>query len=421
MTEMRTIGDEPEAARQRGARILLIVAGGIAAYKSLELIRRLRERNHAVRCILTRAGAEFVTPLALASLSGERVFTDLFSLTDEAEIGHIRLSREADLVVVAPATADLIAKMAHGLADDLASTALLATDKPVLIAPAMNPVMWAHPATQRNLDQVRTDGVRMLGPNPGDMACGEAGVGRMAEPEQILAAIEDLLAAGAGPLVGVRALVTSGPTIEAIDPVRFIANRSSGKQGHAIAAALVRAGAEVTLVTGPVHEPDPPGVVVVRVESAREMLHACEAALPVDVAVCAAAVADWRVAEVSREKLKKQRGQTPPKLVLTENPDILHALSHAAERPRLVIGFAAETEDLGRNARRKLAAKGCDWIVANDVSREQGTFGGVDNSVQLIRSDAEPETWPKLTKVEVATRLVARIAGHLARAPAAAA
>jgi phosphopantothenoylcysteine decarboxylase / phosphopantothenate---cysteine ligase len=421
MTEMRTIGDEPEDARQRGARILLIVAGGIAAYKSLELIRRLRERNHAVPCILTRAGAEFVTPLALASLSGERVFTDLFSLTDEAEIGHIRLSREADLVVVAPATADLIAKMAHGLADDLASTALLATDKPVLIAPAMNPAMWAHPATQRNLDQVRTDGVRMLGPNPGDMACGEAGVGRMAEPEQILAAIEDLLAAGAGPLVGVRALVTSGPTIEAIDPVRFIANRSSGKQGHAIAAALVRAGAEVTLVTGPVHEPDPPGVVVVRVESAREMLHACEAALPVDVAVCAAAVADWRVAEVSREKLKKQRGQTPPKLVLTENPDILHALSHAAERPRLVIGFAAETEDLGRNARRKLAAKGCDWIVANDVSREQGTFGGVDNSVQLIRSDAEPETWPKLTKVEVATRLVARIAGHLARAPAAAA
>jgi phosphopantothenoylcysteine decarboxylase / phosphopantothenate---cysteine ligase len=421
MTEMRTIGDEPEAARQRGARILLIVAGGIAAYKSLELIRRLRERNHAARCILTRAGAEFVTPLALASLSGERVFTDLFSLTDEAEIGHIRLSREADLVVVAPATADLIAKMAHGLADDLASTALLATDKPILIAPAMNPAMWAHLATQRNLDQVRTDGVRMVGPNPGDMACGETGLGRMAEPEQILAAIEDLLAAGARPLLGVRALVTSGPTIEAIDPVRFIANRSSGKQGHAIAAALVRAGAEVTLVTGPVHEPDPPGAVVVRVESAREMLHACEAALPVDVAVCAAAVADWRVAEVSREKLKKQRGQTPPKLVLTENPDILHALSHAAERPRLVIGFAAETEDLSRNARRKLAAKGCDWIVANDVSREQGTFGGVDNSVQLIRSDAEPETWPKLTKVEVATRLVARIAGHLVRASAAAA
>ena len=421
MTDMRTIGEAPHGTGRQGSRILLIVAGGIAAYKTLELIRRLRERGHAVRSILTRAGAEFVTPLALASLSGERVFTDLFSLTDEAEIGHIRLSREAELVVVAPATADLIAKMAHGLADDLASTALLATDRPVLIAPAMNPAMWAHPATARNLGQVRADGVRVVGPNPGDMACGETGLGRMAEPEQILAAIEDLLAAGGGPLAGVRALVTSGPTVEAIDPVRFIANRSSGKQGHAIAAALVRAGAEVTLVTGPVHEPDPPGAAVVRVESAREMLQACEAALPVDVAICAAAVADWRVAEVSREKLKKQRGQAPPKLVLAENPDILKALSHAAERPRLVIGFAAETENLSANARRKLAAKGCDWIVANDVSREQGTFGGVDNSVQLIRSDAEPETWPKLTKVEVASRLVARIAAHFARASAVAA
>ncbi len=421
MTEMRTISDGPHGAGQQGSRILLIVAGGIAAYKTLELIRRLRERGHAVRCILTRAGAEFVTPLALASLSGERVFTDLFSLTDEAEIGHIRLSREADLVVVAPATADLIAKMAHGLADDLASTALLATDKRVLIAPAMNPAMWAHPATQRSIGQVRADGVRMVGPNPGDMACGETGLGRMAEPEEILAAIEDLLAVEAGPLLGLRALVTSGPTVEAIDPVRFIANRSSGKQGHAIAAALVRAGAEVTLVTGPVHEPDPPGATVVRVELAREMLEACEAALPVDVAVCAAAVADWRVAEASREKLKKQQGQAPPKLVLAENPDILKTLSHAAGRPRLVIGFAAETEDLSGNARRKLAAKGCDWIVANDVSREQGTFGGVDNSVQLIRSDAEPETWPKLTKVEVAARLVARIAAYFARASAAAA
>ena len=421
MTDMQTIRDGPDVAMQQDLRILLIVAGGIAAYKSLELIRRLRERGYAVRCILTRAGAEFVTPLALASLSGERVFTDLFSLTDEAEIGHIRLSREADLVVVAPATADLIAKMAHGLADDLASTALLATDKPVLIAPAMNPVMWAHPATQRSIAQVRADGTRLVGPNPGDMACGEIGVGRMAEPEQILTAIEDLLAGGAGPLSGKRALVTSGPTIEAIDPVRFIANRSSGKQGHAIAAALASVGAEVTLVTGPVHEPDPRGAAVVRVESAREMLEACEAALPVDVAVCAAAVADWRVAEVSREKIKKQRGQAPPKLTLAENPDILKTLSHAAERPRLVIGFAAETEDLSANARRKLAAKGCDWIVANDVSREQGTFGGVDNSVQLIRSDAEPETWPKLTKAEVAARLVARIVAHLARAPAAAA
>lgn len=406
---------------QQSPRILLIIAGGIAAYKALELIRRLRERDYGVRCILTRAGAEFVTPLALASLSGERVFSDLFSLTDEAEIGHIRLSREADLVVVAPATADLIAKIAHGLADDLASTALLATDKPVLIAPAMNPVMWDHPATRRNIAQVQADGVRLIGPNPGDMACGETGLGRMAEPEQILKAIEDLLATAAGPLRGMRALVTSGPTVEAIDPVRFIANRSSGKQGHAIAAALIEAGAEVTLVSGPVHEPDPPGATVVRVESARQMLEACEAALPVDVAVCAAAVADWRVAETSRDKIKKQPGQAPPKLVLAENPDILKTLSHAAERPRLIIGFAAETGDLAANARRKLAAKGCDWIVVNDVSREQGTFGGVYNTVQLIRSDAELETWPKLAKVEVAARLVARIVAHFARASAAAA
>jgi phosphopantothenoylcysteine decarboxylase / phosphopantothenate---cysteine ligase len=413
--------DARTLAMQQNPRILLIIAGGIAAYKTLELIRRLRERNYGVRCVLTSAGAQFVTPLAVASLSGERVFTDLFSLTDEAEIGHIRLSREADLVVVAPATADLIAKIAHGLADDLASTALLATDKLVLIAPAMNPVMWDHPATQRNIAQVQTDGVRLIGPNPGDMACGETGLGRMAEPEQILEAIEEILASAAGPLRGMRALVTSGPTVEAIDPVRFIANRSSGKQGHAIAAALVEAGAAITLVTGPVHEPDPPGASVVRVESARQMLEACEAALPVDIAVCAAAVADWRVAETSRDKIKKQSGQAPPKLVLAENPDILKTLSHAAARPRLVIGFAAETGDLAANARRKLAAKGCDWIVVNDVSREQGTFGGVYNTVQLIRSDAELETWPKLAKVEVAARLVARIVAHFARASAAAA
>jgi phosphopantothenoylcysteine decarboxylase/phosphopantothenate--cysteine ligase len=406
---------------QQNPRILLIIAGGIAAYKTLELIRRLRERDYGVRCALTRAGAKFVTPLALASLSGERVFTDLFSLTDEAEIGHIRLSREADLVVVAPATADLIAKMAHGLADDLASTALLATDKPVLIAPAMNPAMWEHPATRRSIAQVQADGVRLIGPNPGDMACGETGLGRMAEPDQILEAIERILAPAAAPLRGMRALVTSGPTVEAIDPVRFIANRSSGKQGHAIAAALVAAGAEVILVSGPVHEPDPPGVTIVRVESAREMLAACEAALPVDVAICAAAVADWRVAETSPDKIKKQAGQAPPRLVLVENPDILRSLSHAAERPRLVVGFAAETQDLVANGRRKLASKGCDWIVVNDVSREQGTFGGVYNTVQLIRSDAEPETWPKLAKAEVATRLVARIVAHLAHASAAAA
>jgi phosphopantothenoylcysteine decarboxylase/phosphopantothenate--cysteine ligase len=406
---------------QQAPRILLIIAGGIAAYKSLELIRRLRERGIGVRCILTAAGAQFVTPLAVASLSGERVFTDLFSLTDEAEMGHIRLSREADLVVVAPATADLIAKMAHALADDLASTALLATDKPVLLAPAMNPMMWSHPATRRNLAQVQVDGARLVGPNPGDMACGETGIGRMAEPEEILAVIEALLAADARALAGRRALVTSGPTIEAIDPVRFIANRSSGKQGHAIAAALARAGAAVTLVSGPVHEPDPTGVSVVRVESACEMLDACLAALPVDVAVCAAAVADWRVAKARREKIKKRPGQSPPTLTLEENPDILQALARAEARPRLVIGFAAETEDLTGNARRKLAAKGCDWIIANDVSREQGTFGGVLNSVQLIRGGTEPEVWPRLAKAEVATRLVARIAAYFEEGAVAAA
>jgi phosphopantothenoylcysteine decarboxylase/phosphopantothenate--cysteine ligase len=410
----------PDAAMQQTPRILLIIAGGIAAYKSLELIRRLRERGRAVRCILTSAGASFVTPLAVASLSGERVFTDLFSLTDEAEIGHIRLSREADLVVVAPATADLIAKMAHGLADDLASTALLATDKPVLLAPAMNPAMWAHPATGRNAATVRADGAHLVGPNPGDMACGETGVGRMAEPEEILAAIEALLSSRKA-LAGRRALVTSGPTVEAIDPVRFIANRSSGKQGHAIAAALAAAGATVTLVSGPVQEADPAGVQVVRVESALEMLEACRAALPVDVAVCAAAVADWRVAKVGRAKIKKVPGEVPPTLVLTENPDILKTLAHAPERPQLVVGFAAETEDLTAHARRKLAAKGCDWIVANDVSREPATFGGGFNRVQLIRDGHEAEIWPKLTKAEVARRLVAAIAAHLARAAAAAA
>ena len=406
----------------QGQRILLIIAGGIAAYKSLELIRRLREQGVAVRCILTRAGAEFVTPLAVASLSGEKVFNELFSLTDEAEMGHIRLSREADLVVVAPATADLIAKMAHGLADDLASTTLLATDKPVLIAPAMNPQMWQHAATRRNVAQLTVDGVGLVGPNPGDMACGEVGLGRMAEPEQILAAILDLLAPAERPLAGVRALVTSGPTVEAIDPVRFIANRSSGKQGHAIAAALAAAGADVTLVSGPVHEPDPQGARVVRVESAEAMLAACQAALPVEVAVCAAAVADWRVAGVSEHKIKKAAGGRPPSLLLAENPDILKVLARRGPaRPRLLIGFAAETEDLETNARRKLEAKGCDWIVANDVSMEQGTFGGVNNTVKLVRADAEAEDWPRLSKAAVAERLTVRIAGHLRGASAAAA
>jgi phosphopantothenoylcysteine decarboxylase/phosphopantothenate--cysteine ligase len=402
----------PKHTEQR--RVLLIIAGGIAAYKSLEVIRRLRERGLAVRCVLTRAGAEFVTPLAVSSLSEDKVYTELFSLTDEAEMGHIRLSREADLVVVAPASADLIAKMANGLADDLASTTLLATDKPVLIAPAMNVRMWEHPATQRNLARLRADGVQVVGPEPGDMACGEFGMGRMAEPPAIVAAIERLVSPAARPLDGVRALVTSGPTVEPIDPVRFVTNRSSGKQGHAIAAALAAAGAEVTLVSGPVAEPDPAGVRVVHVESAEDMLEAAKAALPVQVAVCAAAVSDWRPAEVRGHKLKKASGQAAPSITLVENPDILKALAAAgAGRPALVVGFAAETEDVVANARRKLAAKGCDWMVANDVSVNQGTFGGVHNTVHLIRTDAEPEAWPRLTKTEVAQQLVARIADHL--------
>lgn len=395
-------------------RILLIIAGGIAAYKSLDLIRRLRERQIEVRCILTAGGAQFVTPLSVAALSGERVFSDLFSLTDEAEMGHIRLSREAELVVVAPATADLLAKMAHGLADDLASTALLATDQPVLVAPAMNPEMWHHAATRRNVAQLQADGIRFVGPNPGDMACGEVGIGRMAEPDEILGAIEAMLTSAERPLEGVKALVTSGPTHEPIDPVRFIANRSSGKQGHAIAETLAAAGATVTLVTGPVREPDPAGVQVVRVESACEMLAACEAALPADVAVCAAAVADWRAAETHNEKLKKKPKGRPPKLALAENPDILQTLSRSRKRrPRLVIGFAAETEDLVANARRKLSTKRCDWILVNDVSMEQGTFNSVYNTVKLVRQDAEPEAWPRMLKVEVATRLVAKIVTQL--------
>jgi phosphopantothenoylcysteine decarboxylase/phosphopantothenate--cysteine ligase len=352
--------------------------------------------------------------LALASLAGDKVYGDLFSLTDEAEMGHIRLSREADLVVVAPATADLLAKMANGLADDLASTALLATDKPVLVAPAMNPEMWAHPATARNVARLRADGIHFVGPEPGEMACGEVGLGRMAEPLEILAAAESLLDGGARPLAHTRVLVTSGPTMEAIDPVRFIANRSSGRQGHAIADAAVRAGADVTLVTGPVALPDPPGATVVKVESAREMLAAVDRALPVDVAICAAAVADWRPARTGQQKLKKGRHKEPPAIELVENPDILrHLAAGVADRPALVVGFAAETEELVENARRKLRAKGCDWLVANDVSTEQGTFGGVVNRVILVTPDRDPEAWPKLSKVDVGARLVARIAEHL--------
>jgi phosphopantothenoylcysteine decarboxylase/phosphopantothenate--cysteine ligase len=395
-------------------RILLIIGGGIAAYKCLELIRRGRDRGLSFRCVMTRAAAEFVTPLSVASLSGDKVYQELFSLTDEAEMGHIRLSREADLVVVAPATADLMGRMVAGLADDLASTLLLASDKPVLVAPAMNPMMWDHPATRRNVRHLRQDGVRMVGPNPGDMACGEVGSGRMAEPHEILAAIEALLAPVPRPLAGRRAVVTSGPTREAIDPVRYISNHSSGRQGHAIARALAEAGADVTLVSGPVQEPDPPGVRTVRVESAREMLAAVEAALPTDIAVCAAAVADWRPAAAPVRKIKKREGTAPPAIELVENPDILRTLGHhATARPGLVIGFAAETGDLEALARAKLARKGCDWILANDVSPGTGIFGGASNRVLLLTTRGEAEAWPELDKQDVARRLAQRIAAEL--------
>jgi phosphopantothenoylcysteine decarboxylase/phosphopantothenate--cysteine ligase len=394
-----------------GRRLLLIIAGGIAAYKSLDLIRRLRERGCAVRCVLTAGGAEFVTPLSVATLSKDKVYRDLFSLTDESEIGHIRLARECDLVVVAPATADILAKMAHGLADDLASTVLLATDKPVLAAPAMNFVMWDHPATRANLETLRGRGVRLVGPEAGELAEGEVGMGRMSEPMAIVAAIEDILGA-AGPLKGCRALVTSGPTYEPIDPVRFIGNRSSGKQGHAIATALAALGAEAVLVTGPTRLPDPPGIAVSHIETAEEMLAACQAALPVDIAVCAAAVADWRAAERRNQKLKKN-GKLPA-LELVENPDILAQLSaKGPKRPRLVIGFAAETENVVAYATAKRKKKGCDWIVANDVSAAAGTFGGDSNTVHIVDANGA-ETWPRLPKSEVASRLARRIADHLA-------
>ena len=394
-------------------RVLLIVGGGIAAYKSLELVRLLSKSGIATTAILTKAGAQFVTPLSLSSLTGDKVYQDLFSLTDESEMGHIELSRVADLIVVAPATADLMAKAAHGLANDLASTTLLATDTPVLMAPAMNVRMWLHPATQRNLATLKGDGVTFIGPNEGDMACGEYGPGRMAEPGEIAAAIRKQLGAldAARPLAGKSALVTSGPTHEPIDPVRYIANRSSGKQGHAIAAALAALGARVTLISGPVAVPTPPGVTFVPVETAREMLAAAEAALPADIAVCAAAVADWRVADAGAEKIKKDGKDVPP-LALVENPDILATLSrHPFRRPRLVIGFAAETENVVPYARAKRAKKGCDWIVANDVSPETGVMGGEDNTVILVSEGGE-ETWPKLPKTEVAARLAARIADH---------
>jgi phosphopantothenoylcysteine decarboxylase / phosphopantothenate---cysteine ligase len=395
----------------QGRRILLIISGGIAAYKSLELIRRLRDQGAAVRCVMTEAARQFITPLSVASLSEDKVYGDLWSLTDESEMGHIRLSREADLIVVAPATADLIARMAAGIANDLASTTLLASDKPVLIAPAMNAMMWAHPATQVNLATLSARGVGRIGPAAGDLACGEIGFGRMSEPAEIVAEITRFLTRNQR-LSGRRALVTSGPTREPIDPVRYISNHSSGKQGHAIAAALAALGAETLLVSGPTSEPTPPGVTLVPVETAAEMLAASEAALPVDVAIMAAAVSDWRVAGISAQKLKKN-GKGPPNLRLVENPDILATIaSRSNDRPALVIGFAAETENVVANARAKRQRKGCDWIVANDVSPGTGTFGGDRNTVHVVDADTV-EDWPAMTKREVAERLAARIAATL--------
>ncbi len=396
-------------------RILLIVPGGIAAYKSLELARQLRGAGARVRAILTAAGAKFVTPLSLAAITGEKVYADLFSLTDESEMGHIRLAREADLVVVSPATADILAKMAQGLASDLATTTLLATDRPVLVAPAMNVQMWEHAATKANMETLAGRGIMVVGPGEGDLACGEVGVGRLAEVDDILAAITGFFAARA-PLRGRRAIVTSGPTFEPLDPVRFIGNRSSGKQGHAIAAALAELGARTTLISGPVAEPDPAGVEITRIETALEMRDAVKRALPAEIAVLAAAVADWRVRAPATEKIKKD-GRGAPRLDLVENPDILAEISRPGDaRPALVIGFAADTEDVLANGEAKRKAKGCDWIVANDVSPGTGVFGGDQNTVHLIRPDGT-EDWPPMAKSAVAARLAEAIANHFSAAP----
>ncbi|MBR9779687.1 MAG: bifunctional phosphopantothenoylcysteine decarboxylase/phosphopantothenate--cysteine ligase CoaBC [Rhodospirillales bacterium] len=404
---------------QAGKNILLIISGGIAAYKVLEVIRRLRDRDINIRAILTKGGAEFVTPLSVAALTENKVYQDLFSLTDEAEMGHIRLSREADLVLVAPASADILAKMATGQAGDLATTALLATNKPVMVVPAMNVEMWNHAATQANIATLEGRGVMCVGPAAGDLACGETGSGRLAEPAEIIAAVVDFLEGQpiSKPLSGKKAVVTSGPTYEPIDPVRYIANRSSGKQGHAIAAALAAAGADVTLVSGPVSLPDPMGVKVVRIETARQMLDAVLAALPADIAVCAAAVADWRVAEEAGQKLKKDGSGVIADLKLSENPDILATLSQKGpKRPQLVVGFAAETENVIEHARAKRARKGCDWILANDVAPGTGTFGGDQNEIFLISGvDAtSDETWPRQGKNGVARALAERIIRHFA-------
>ena len=422
MQEAGNEGGAEARAALRGKRVLLVIAGGIAAYKCLDLIRRLRESGAQVRCILTRAGAEFVTPLSVETLAGETAFTDTLALTAESDIAHIRLGQEADIVVVAPATGDIMAKMAHGIADDLATSTLLAADKPVLAAPAMNTRMWFHPATARNRARLEADGVRFVGPNDGPLAEGESGPGRMAEVPEIVAAVADILnASRPRPLAGLRVLVTSGPTYEPIDPVRFLGNRSSGKQGHAIAAACAEAGARVLLVSGPTQQPAPAGVETVRIETAEEMLTACEQGLPADIAICAAAVSDWRAAAPQEQKIKKPRGGAgrcdgAPTLELAENADILaHLSAPGPKRPRLVIGFAAETEDLEANAAAKLEAKGCDWILANQVAGGGDVFGSDENIVHLLtrtEGGGAPavERWPRMSKAEVAARLVARIA-----------
>ena len=395
-------------------RVLLIVGGGIAAYKALEVARRLQDHDIAVTGVMTGGAQQFITPLSLSALTGEKVYTDLFSLTDEAEMGHIRLARETDLVLVVPATANLMARAAHGFADDLATTILLATKAPVMIAPAMNHAMWGHPATQENLARLRARGIQTVGPSDGNMACGEEGTGRLSEVPDIVSAALARLQDRRGRLDGRHAIVTSGPTIEPIDPVRFIANRSSGKQGHAIAAELARQGARVTLVSGPVTLPPPPAVDLVEVETARQMLEACEAALPADMAVCAAAVADWHVKGAGQAKLKKTENGPPP-IELAENPDILRHLSNHGSRPRLVVGFAAETDDLYDNAVAKLARKGCDWVVANDVSGRSGdaVFGSDSNRAMLLTGN-KAEQWPHMPKDELAARLVAKIGEHFA-------
>lgn len=398
-----------------GRQVLLIISGGIAAYKSLELIRRLKDEGALVRCILTEGGAQFITPLSVSALSGEPVFTNIFSHEDEQRFGHIRLARESDLVVIAPASANMIAKMAHGLADNLASAVLLAAaDRPVMIAPAMNSQMWAHPATQANIATLAARGVKQIGPASGDLACGEIGAGRMSEPSEILQAVINHFKAS-GPLAGKRALVTSGPTFEPLDPVRFIGNRSSGKQGHAIAAALAALGAEVTLVSGPTALPDPCGVRTIRIETAQQMLTACQKEGPFDIAVCAAAVADWKPHQAADQKLKK--GAAEPVIHLTENPDILATLSApGSNRPKLVVGFAAETGNLMDHAKEKFARKGCDWLVANEVGGGKG-FGTEDNEVVLLTRDASgtiaAEPWPKASKQEIAVRLAKTISHHL--------